>query len=462
MTIGPELAESFALSRVSAAALSLCGQCTEKTGQYRNEMGTYLMRVTSLLLGFLTIAGSSMAPAATAPDQAVFSVIRQTDPTLVSDKILYRNMVAPDLDLVIAIGSTAEWAQDTPKASWFSWNENQKLGLFLQERARPDRIYLLALAAGSFDCGARIERSTSTDTVISCMGEKSYRGMNQKFVYDVRAKALVSHFAYQPFVMMRVFNDSGRTVLVGRNLTNIGTELMKFVVVEFRPDGSPEFRILPKAEAAPWSARVGIALMPEDPVRIRFGDRDTFTFDQGSIADSHGKKYPLPQSTYDDFAKARPGRVVDIIEETIGPVQLEGDKLWFGKTFYDGEGNSGVGGFGYFDTKDRQFHLFLPPEVADFSISAILVEPDTVWMGILHSGEWGGSPAGVLRYDRKTHTVHKYDLPDDVNDIVASGNRILASTSSGIAVIEGDETARYFVDRTTDGRLRIAQATVKP
>ena len=31
------------------------------------------MRVMSLLLGFLAIAGLSMAPAATAPDQAVFS-----------------------------------------------------------------------------------------------------------------------------------------------------------------------------------------------------------------------------------------------------------------------------------------------------------------------------------------------------------------------------------------------------
>lgn len=423
------------------------------------------MRVTSLLLLLFMIAGSRMAPAATAPDQAVFSAIRRIDPTLVSDKILYRNVVAPDLDLVIAIGGTAEWALDAPEASWFSWNEKQRLGLFLQEKARPDRVYLLTLAAGSFDCGARIERATSTDTVISCMGEKSYQGMNQKFVYDVRTKALVSHFAYQPFTMIRLFHDSGRTVFVGSDLMNMGTQQMKFVAVEFRTGGSPEFRILDKDEAAPWSARVGIAIMPYDPP-IRFGDGDTFTFDDGSIVDSHGKKYPLPQSTYDDFAKARPGRVADgyaregtIIDETIGPVQLEGDKLWFGKTFYDGEGNSGVGGFGYFDTKDHQFHQFLPPEVADFSISAILVEPDTVWMGILHAGEWGDSPAGILRYDRKTHTVHKYDLPDAVNGLVASGNRLLASTSSGIAVIEGDETTRYFVDRTTDGRLRLAQAT---
>ena len=69
-----------------------------------------------------------------------------------------------------------------------------------------------------------------------------------------------------------------------------------------------------------------------------------------------------------------------------------------------------MGGFGYFDTSDRQYHLYVPPEVADYSVSAIRVEPDVVWMSILSSGEYGDSPAGVLRYDRKTHAVRKYEL----------------------------------------------------
>ena len=430
------------------------------------------MRVTSLLLAFFVVAGSSMAPGATIPDQAVFNVIRQIDPTLASEKIIYRNVVAPDLDLVIAIGSTAEWAAGSDSTDLW-WDENRKLGLFLQDKARPDRVYLLTLVAGPEDCGARIERATSTDTVISCTGEKSRQWMNQKFVYDVRAKALISHFAYQPFAMLHAFNASGHTVFVGYDLT----DLTKRVAVEFNPGGSPEFRILTKEDAAPWLARVGQTLSLDDPSPTRFGEADAFTFVRGhtdihgkeypsSIVDSQGKKYPLPQSTYDDFAKARPGRVEDgyvrkvtTIDEGIGPVQIEGDKLWFGKGFYDGEGRSGVGGFGYFEATDHQFHLFTLPEVADFYVSAIHVEPETVWMGISHSGEWGSSPAGLLRYDRKTHAVRKYDLPDEVYGFIASGNRLLVYTRSGIAIIEGDQTTRYFVDRTTDGRLRVAEAT---
>lgn len=441
------------------------------------------MRVTSLLLGFLAIAGSSMARAVTAPDQAVFSIIRRTDPTLVSDKILYRNVVAPDLDLVIAIGSTVELAAGSDSIDNLWWDENRKLGLFLQEKARPDRVYLLTLDAGPPDCGARIERATSTDTVISCTGEKGWQWMNQKFVYDVRAKALVSHFAYQPFAMMRVFNDPGRTAFVG-------IDKKRLVAVEFQPNESPEFRILAERDAAPWLARAGTSqgtegmeqrkvlyLVPENPVPLRFGKAEAFTFTRGymdahgnehpsSIVDSYGKLYPLPQSTYDDFARARPERALNgyvregtTIEETIGSVQPEGDKLWFGKTFYDGEGNSGVGGFGYFDATNRQYHLFALPEVADFAISPILVQPDAIWMSAFWSCEYGCPPGRVLRYDRKSQAIRKYELPDNVYGFIASGNRLLAYTNFGIAVIEGDQTRRYFVDRTTDGRLRIVEAT---
>ena len=422
---------------------------------------------------FLILAQASVLPAATIADSAVFNIIKRADPTLITQKILYRNQVAPDLDLVIAIGSPAEWAL-RPDSTMITWSEKQELGLFLQERASPDTVYLLALTPGFLDCEARIERATSTDTVISCTGEKAYQGPNQKFVYDVRAKALVSHFEYRPFPMMRVFTESGAK---SGGAVFVGSDTKRLVGVEFKPNGSPEFRILGDAEATPWVGRVGTAqewvgrsqilyAVPDDTTPVHFGPSGalTFTTKQG-IVDNRGKGYPLPQSTFDDFAKARSLRVKDnyvrentIIYETIGPTQTDGDKLWFGKTFYDGEGNSGVGGFGYFDASDRQYHLFTPSELADCSVSAIRAEPDAVWLGIAQMGEYNGSPRGVLRYDRQTGTVRKYDLPDAVYDLASSGDRILAVTSSGIAVIEGGRVKRYFVDRTTDGRLRVVDA----
>jgi hypothetical protein len=212
--------------------------------------------------------------------------------------------------------------------------------------------------------------------------------------------------------------------------------------------GRAGLRIPGDAEAAQWLGRVKTAqgwigsgrneilyVTPDDLASIRFGPSGAFTFAAGSIVDGNGKSYSLRQSTYDDFAAARGRRVTNgyarkntIIEEKIGPAQSEGDKLWFVKTFYDGEGDSGVGGFGYFDASDRQYHLFAPSEIADYSVSAIRVEPDAVWMAIFQSGEYGGSAAGVLRYDRKTQAIRKYELPDAVYGLTVSGNRTLAPT----------------------------------
>jgi hypothetical protein len=234
-----------------------------------------------LVVALFAAAGLNLTAAATGADRAVFNVIHQTDPALVNDRILYRNAVTPDLDLVIAIGSPANWplSPDSP-AVW--WGEKQKLGLFLQEKARPDRVYELAPAAGSLDCGAHIERANSTDTVISCLREKSYQGMNQKFVYDIRAKALVSHFAYQPFAMMRALDVSNRVVFVG-------TDLHQLVAVEFQPGGTTQFRTLPKGEAAQWlgSVKTGqdsvgpelsqiLYIVPDDAKPVRFGPSDAF------------------------------------------------------------------------------------------------------------------------------------------------------------------------------------------
>jgi hypothetical protein len=403
------------------------------------------MRLRYLFFGFFAFAGS-MSPAATVADLAIVNVIRQADPTLVSEKIVYRNAVSSDLDLVIAIASTAkEPVQSGP--DWFYWDENQKLGLFLQQKTDPDRVYSLTFALGSPDCSAHIERATSTDTVISCMPEQGNDSINQKFVYDLRAKRLVSHFAYRPYEMSQAFDGSGRrTVFVGQEVM----DQAKRVAVELYPGETPEFRVLDKSEAAPWLSREGQGVRPGDSM---------------NMMDDRGKTHLLPQSTHDELAKARPELIKAVyvsgglhIEETIGPTQREGNKIWFGKTFYDSEGYSGVGGFGYFDTTDGQYHLFSLPEVADFSISALRVEHDAVWLGLCTRGEYGDGSGGILRYDRETYALRKYNLADIAFSIVVFGDRVIAGTDRGIAVMQADKTTRYFVDRTTNGRLRIAEA----
>jgi hypothetical protein len=79
-------------------------------------------------------------------------------------------------------------------------------------------------------------------------------------------------------------------------------------------------------------------------------------------------------------------------------------------------------------------------------------------MALVANGEYGGASGGLLRYDRHSGAVRHYELPDIGAQFIEAGGKILAATDFGIAVIEGDLVKRYFVDRTTDGRLRVAPA----
>jgi hypothetical protein len=387
---------------------------------------------------------AAFAEAATPADSTVLAAFKRTEAGLAHFAVLQRTGVTEDLDVVIAIGSpNALWPEPLP---WAGWSDDRKIGLFLQEKLRPGRVYSLGTKSGYQDCMAYIERVTATDAVVACQGEKSTRYPNQKWVYDARAKKLLAQYSYQPFPMHRIFPSAGGWVFVG-------TETQQLVAVEYKADQEPAFRVLGQAEAQPWI----------DRARASVGT-------QGIEADKAAPSVaipPLPRTTYDQFAAARPRHVQDgytreqttEIQDSVGPRQNEGGRTWFGKTFYDGEGSTGVGGFGYLDWNDGKLHLLTVPEMADWSVSAIAVAPDAVWMALVANGEWGPSSGGLLRYDRQSVAVRRFEFPDVVVQMVRSGGKILAATDFGLAVVEGERVKRYFIDRTTDGRLQVAAAT---
>lgn len=389
--------------------------------------------------------------AASPPDSAVFGAFKQEDTGLAHFALLQRTGVTEDRELVIAIGSPKALSLHQASGTW--WSEERKIGLFLQEKAHSERVYSLGMKSGFPDCAARIERVTVTDSVISCQGEKSWRYPNQKWVYDARAKSLLRQFSYAAFAMYRGFPNADGAVFVG-------SDRQRLVAVEYRTDREPAFRVLSEATARPWTDRVHV-LVGTEGIQAR------------RVIDIEADKTPLPaaipalpRTTYDQFAAARPRRVKDgyvrgatDIHDSIGPWQQEEGRIWFGKSFYDGEGSTGVGGFGYFARNEGRLNMFEPPEIADWSVSAIDVGPDAVWMALVRNGEYGGSSGGLLRYDRQTGAVRRFGLPDIGVRLIGAGGKIVAATDFGLAVVEGDQVRRYFVDYTTDGRLRVAPAT---
>src|SRR5215472_8664028 len=239
--------------------------------------------------------------AASRPETAVFSALKQADPTLSHFVELQRASVSEEFDLVVAIGS--------PKAfpaghRWMIWSEDRRIGLFLQEKHAPERVYLLGAKSGFPDCAARIERLTATDSVISCRGEKSEQFPNQKWVYDVRAKSLLRQFSYQPFAMYRIF--SGTAGASKRNgAVFVGSDRQRLIAVEYNPAEEPAFRVLSNAAARPWTGRVHISAGTEGlpPRNVIYIESDNPPLPAAIPA--------LPRTTYDQFAAARPQRVRD-------------------------------------------------------------------------------------------------------------------------------------------------------
>src|ERR1700731_4684127 len=86
--------------------------------------------------------------------------------------------------------------------------------------------------------------------------------------------------------------------------------------------------------------------------------KDEFGMRSHGIIETLGRNrtkfYPLPQSTAEKYIRLRPEDLqlnpfrADHYErqEVIGPYQIEGGRIWFGNSYYDGEGMKGVGTFG--------------------------------------------------------------------------------------------------------------------
>ncbi len=245
-----------------------------------------------------------------------------------------------------------------------------------------------------------------------------YTGIGMALAVIVLSLWTASQYSYQPFAMYRVFPNAGGAVFVG-------TDTQRLVAVEYKADQEPAFRVLGEAEAQPWIARV----------RTSVGTEGTEARRVIHIEDDKAPPSvaipPLPRTTYDQFAAARPRRVQDgytreqttEIQDSVGPWQDEGGRTWFGKTFYDGEGSNGVGGFGYLDWNDGKLHVFTVPEIADWSVSAIAVAPDAVWMALVANGEWGPSSGGLLRYDRQTVAVRRFEFPDVAVQLIRAGGK---------------------------------------
>jgi hypothetical protein len=241
------------------------------------------------------------------------------------------------------------------------------------------------------------------------------------------------------------------------------------------PNAQPQSTSVLKSEKR--RAEIAFRAAQDQPLKLSGAfylerSRDGFGIRSHGIIErtaSGPKLYSLPQSNVETYKRLRAADLKYMLphvltateyerQEVIGPYQIEGSRIWFGNQFYDGEGERGVGAFGYFDMTARKYVLFSPPEIAPWEISALLVESDAIWLALDHFGEdISTSPGGLIRWDRNNRRVHRYSLEfvvDHIRPGTTDRAMLFLSTRGGYALFRNGEVQRFRVHKFPGGPER--------
>ncbi len=422
-------------------------------------------------LAALLIVESLQAQDSTPADGAAMAALERVS-GLPQAVVIRRIPADGQWDLVVAM------AGQRPAAAPGNWSTRERLGVLLQDRTEPLKVDVLAAQPGpNDDCFARIVHITAGELVVSCTGEKTaYDSLN--FVFDIRSRKLVSRFSYSPFWTARVLpGKSGPRFVMA--------DYHRLLLVDIDPTGAP--RVTPAAEAQPVLAQVPMEenIMGDQTLRVPAAPPDPFAafgpgrrFHFAMEKNKYGSEYPvlsegqgaarktyaLPQTDLAAWQRARPDETRNYLHpdqaemnEQVGPHQVEGGRLWFGKTFYNGEGATGLGGFGYFDTATATYHLMAPPEIYAWSVSAILVEPDCVWLALYHRGEYGDTAGGLLRWDRNAAALQSFPVKSIITAMAWQGDTLYLGATDGIVTLQAGRITSYFVDASADGKYQVVE-----
>jgi len=256
-------------------------------------------------------------------------------------------------------------------------------------------------------------RADSKSVVLRGVSDYGFKGPYLKLFFDLATKRILQRIEYTDTALSQISNPEAQRIL------GVPSEFINLLKAPFESMSPFEPRTLPPELLAA----------------------------------------PLPQSTYADFARARPARVRDgyikdgtNIEEVIGPYQIVGDKIWVGKNFYDGEGTTGVGAIGYYDRSARKYTFLRISEVLDWSVTNLLVEGETIWASLAGHPEGADYSGGLIRHDLKSGVTREYPITEVIHRIQRRLDRLYLPTSNGIYVLIDNRLTRYVVEPDINGR----------
>jgi hypothetical protein len=90
--------------------------------------------------------------------------------------------------------------------------------------------------------------------------------------------------------------------------------------------------------------------------------------------------------------------------------------------------------------------LLQPPEIIDYSVSALSVSAEDVWMGVTRRSEGVRFGSHLLRFDRPAKETRSIPFGDYVSDIARVGGRVVIAGSLSLGIVDGERIDRYFID----------------
>jgi hypothetical protein len=175
--------------------------------------------------------------------------------------------------------------------------------------------------------------------------------------------------------------------------------------------------------------------------------------DLAAVDTACARNVPMPTLSFEELKKLSP-KIAGYMEKLGACVERDGI-VWFGITFYCGEGSCGLGGIGRYDTRTGKLEVRRPKPLLEGSVSPLLFDGKYLWVGTFSSSECiGDDPvSGLVRYDWATDTAASFGGGTDsggdpggpcgfrFNDLYVDKQGLWAASDMGLALLTNPQDA---------------------
>jgi hypothetical protein len=96
----------------------------------------------------------------------------------------------------------------------------------------------------------------------------------------------------------------------------------------------------------------------------------------------------------------------------------------------------------------------------EWSASALFIEEDIAWIGLVNYPEGAENAGGLLRYDTRSGRAQMYMVDDVILGVTRWETSLYLDTTNGIYVLDNERFTRYRFEPDFDGAFQVIKETV--